>query len=308
MTKQTRRPTVLTACLLLSAVLLGGCGSEAPLSSDGSTNPASSAGSTAPSTAGTTAAQGVYKDKAVGFQLEMPAKGDQIAVMHTSMGDISIRFFPEAAPKAVENFITHAREGYYNGLTFHRVIEDFMIQGGDPKGNGTGGESIWGKDFEDEFDPKLLNLRGALSMANAGPGTNGSQFFINEGAAEDFAAYLEQVKSYYEGNREELDSLGLKNWKQVYAVLLSQSYSTASTPVTFDLDAMPDAALDLYAKYGGNLALDGAWRSTGGHTVFGQVYDGMDVVDAIAAVKTDDNDKPLEDVVIKSIEIGKYAG
>ena len=312
MTKQPRHLAVLTACLLLSAALLGGCGAEAAPSSGGSTVPDSSAdatsGTAAPTAAGTTAAQGVYKDKAAGFQLEKPAKGEQIAVMHTGMGDISIRFFPEAAPKAVENFITHAREGYYDGLTFHRVIEDFMIQGGDPKGDGTGGESIWGKDFEDEFDPKLLNLRGALSMANAGRNTNSSQFFINEGAAADIAAYLEQVKSYYADNREELSGLGLKNWKQVYAALLSQSYSTAAVPVTFDGDAIPDEVFSLYAKYGGNLPLDGAWRSTGGHTVFGQVYDGMDVVDAIAAVKTDDNDKPLEDVVIKNIEIGKYAG
>lgn len=304
--KTIRRLAVLAAGLLLTAAL-SGCGDSEVPSVSRSTRPSSSPSTTAPATAGTTT-QSAYTDKTVGFQLEKPAKGEQVAVMHTSMGDISIRFFPEAAPKAVENFITHAREGYYNGLTFHRVIEDFMIQGGDPKGNGTGGESIWGKDFEDEFDPRLLNLRGALSMANAGPGTNGSQFFINEGAAADIAAYLEQVKSYFTENREELAGLGLENWKQVYAALLSQSYSTASTLVTFDLDAMPDAVLDLYTKYGGNLPLDGAWRSTGGHTVFGQVYDGMDVVDAIAAVETDDDDKPIKDVVIRSIEIRKYAG
>ncbi len=80
----------------------------------------------------------VYTDKDYGFQLEKPTAGDTIAVMHTSMGDISLRLFPEAAPKAVENFTTHAKEGYYNGLIFHRVMDDFMIQGGDPKGNGTG--------------------------------------------------------------------------------------------------------------------------------------------------------------------------
>ena len=103
----------------------------------------------------------MYKrqDKDYGFQLEKPTAGDTIAVMHTSMGDISLRLFPEAAPKAVENFTTHAKEGYYNGLIFHRVMDDFMIQGGDPKGNGTGGESIWGEPFEDEFYQKLLNLR-----------------------------------------------------------------------------------------------------------------------------------------------------
>lgn len=112
------------------------------------------------------------------YQLEGLKSGDTAAVIHTSMGDIEIKFFYKEAPKAVENFITHAKEGYYNGTVFHRVINDFMIQGGDPTATGMGGESIWGENFEDEFDPALHNLRGALSMANAGPGTNGSQFFI----------------------------------------------------------------------------------------------------------------------------------
>jgi len=111
-------------------------------------------------------------------QLRKQQAGDITAVMNTSMGEIKILLFPDAAPKAVENFTTHAKNGYYNGLIFHRVIPDFMIQGGDPTGTGMGGESIWGKPFEDEFSPDYHNLRGALSMANAGPGTNGSQFFI----------------------------------------------------------------------------------------------------------------------------------
>ena len=118
-------------------------------------------------------------------QLDRPQKGETIAVMHTSLGDISIRLFPDKAPKTVENFVTHAKNGYYDGLKFHRVINDFMIQGGDPRGNGTGGESIWGDSFEDEFDVELHNLRGALSMANAGPNTNGSQFFIVQAKSVD---------------------------------------------------------------------------------------------------------------------------
>ena len=112
------------------------------------------------------------------YQLRETMAGDIIALMHTNMGDIKIKLFPKEAPRAVENFVTHARNGYYNGIVFHRVIKDFMIQGGDPTATGMGGESIWGENFEDEFDPALHNLRGALSMANAGPGTNGSQFFI----------------------------------------------------------------------------------------------------------------------------------
>ena len=112
------------------------------------------------------------------LQLSKPEKGDIVAIMHTTMGDIKIKLFGDKTPKTFENFITHAKNGYYDGLIFHRVIKDFMIQGGDPMGTGIGGESIWGIKFEDEFTPELHNLRGALSMANSGPNTNGSQFFI----------------------------------------------------------------------------------------------------------------------------------
>ena len=100
------------------------------------------------------------------------------ATLHTTYGDITIRLFPEAAPKAVENFVTHARNGYYNNIIFHRVIRKFMIQTGDPMGDGTGGESIWGKEFGDEFSTLKHDKPYTVSMANAGPGTNGSQFFI----------------------------------------------------------------------------------------------------------------------------------
>ncbi|KAL7628213.1 Peptidyl-prolyl cis-trans isomerase cyp15 [Parahypoxylon ruwenzoriense] len=100
------------------------------------------------------------------------------AILHTTYGDIHIRLFPDAAPKAVENFVTHSKRGYYNNTIFHRVIRKFMIQGGDPLGDGTGGESIWGKEFEDEFSTLKHDKPYTVSMANAGPNTNGSQFFI----------------------------------------------------------------------------------------------------------------------------------
>ena len=196
-------------------------------------------------------------------QLDQPAKGDTIAVMHTSLGDIFIRLFPEQCPKTVENFTTHAQNGYYNGLKFHRVINDFMIQGGDPRGNGTGGESIWGGSFEDEFDPALHNLRGALSMANAGPNTNGSQFFIVQAKSVD-PRFISQMKRIP--------------------------------------DSYPPEAVAGYEQVGGTPHLD--FR----HTVFGQVYDGMVVVDAIAAVKTGRNDMPLEDVTISTIDIRPFEG
>lgn len=100
------------------------------------------------------------------------------ATIKTNKGNISVQLFPDRAPKTVENFVGLAEKGYYDGIIFHRVIPNFMIQGGDPTGSGMGGESLWGEPFEDEFSPELFNLKGALSMANAGPGTNGSQFFI----------------------------------------------------------------------------------------------------------------------------------
>lgn len=194
-------------------------------------------------------------------QLKIPGSGDTVAVMHTSMGDIKILLFPERAPKTVENFVTHSKNGYYGGLKFHRVINDFMIQGGDPRGNGTGGESIWGGSFADEFDEQLHNLRGALSMANSGPNTNGSQFFIVQ--AKDVPAnMLEQMK--------ELTDRGF-----------------------------PQDIVNAYGEIGGTPWLD--FR----HTVFGQVFEGMDTVDAIACVKTV-NDVPCEDVIINSIEIIEY--
>ncbi|RUM67376.1 MAG: peptidylprolyl isomerase [Sulfurospirillum sp.] len=102
-----------------------------------------------------------------------------IAKMKTNRGTITLELYPDIAPKAVENFIKLSQKGYYNGVTFHRVIKGFMIQGGDPTGTGTGGESIWGKEFENEYKPNVVfDKPGLLAMANRGPNTNGSQFFI----------------------------------------------------------------------------------------------------------------------------------
>ena len=100
-------------------------------------------------------------------------------ILKTTQGDIKLRLFPKIAPKACENFVKLVEKGYYNGIIFHRVIKDFMIQGGDPTGSGCGGNSIWGHPFEDEFDANVgFDKQGLLAMANAGPSTNGSQFFI----------------------------------------------------------------------------------------------------------------------------------
>ena len=193
-------------------------------------------------------------------QVAKPEKGETIATIHIKKyGDVKVKFFKDEAPKAVENFITHAKDGYYNGLTFHRIIDDFMIQGGDPTGTGAGGESIWGKNFEDEFSYDLVPYRGALCMANAGSNTNGSQFFIEQ------AKYDEETEN-----------------------LLKQN-------------GYPENLLEAYKIYGGSMHL--FFR----HTVFGQVIEGMDVVDKVAGVKTDaQTGKPVKDVVIESIEISEF--
>jgi cyclophilin family peptidyl-prolyl cis-trans isomerase len=147
------------------------------------------------------------------------------ATMKTSQGDITIELFDAEAPKTVQNFKDLAAKGFYDGLTFHRIIKDFMIQGGCPQGTGTGGP---GYTFEDEFNEHKV-VRGALAMANAGPNTNGSQFFL---------------------------------------------VTTEAAP----------------------------WLD-GKHTVFGQVTDGMDVVDKLEALPTDGRDKPQGDAKIESVTV-----
>ena len=147
------------------------------------------------------------------------------AILHTNAGPIGVEFFDEDAPKTVENFRRLSSEGFYDGLTFHRVIKDFMIQGGCPQGTGTGGP---GYTFEDEINEHKV-VRGALAMANAGPGTNGSQFFI---------------------------------------------VTTEAAP----------------------------WLD-GKHTVFGEVTEGMDSVDAIEGTAIGAGDRPLEDQVIERVEL-----
>jgi peptidyl-prolyl cis-trans isomerase A (cyclophilin A) len=187
-------------------------------------------------------------------------ENEDLVELETTEGAIKIKLFPEIAPKAVENFMTHAKNGYYDGLTFHRIVEDFMIQGGDPNGDGTGGESIWGKGFGEEISKQLYHIRGALSMAkSSAPNSQGSQFFI------------------------------VQNHDDVSDGRAIQFY--------------PQKIIDAY-KDGGTPSLDG------NYTVFGQVIEGMDVVDKIAKAETTgeanssgEDSTPKDPVKIKSIKI-----
>jgi len=189
--------------------------------------------------------------------LEIENNKGPFATIKTNLGDMKLVLFPEQAPKTVANFIALSKDGYYDGVIFHRIIQDFMIQGGDPTGTGMGGESIYGERFEDEFSPELYNIRGALSMANAGPNTNGSQFFIVQNSNLPYSA-------------KELSRGG---W--------------------------PEPIAEIYANKGGTPHLDRR------HTVFGQLLDeqSYQILDKIAQVETGAMDRPVEDVVIETIEV-----
>jgi len=230
-----------------------------------------------------------YTPGSLQAQIAQPQIGEEIAIIHTNFGPIHLRLFPELAPLAVENFVTHARDGYYDGVIFHRVMEGFMIQGGDPEGTGMGGESIWGVSFGNEVSPNLRHIRGALSMANADNPqmgvsmTNSSQFFIvqNNELPESTIAQMQ--------------------------IMLEQQDEIAQSSEYYIRDIWPADAIEHYIAHGGTPFLDYA------HTVFGQVFIGMDVVDAIAVTPTDGdppvgNSRPLEDVVIERIEILNFGG
>lgn len=189
-------------------------------------------------------------------QLHLEDRQTNQATIQTNMGEIDLVLFEDQAPKTVKNFIALAKKGYYDGGIFHRVIPNFMIQAGDPTGSGMGGESIYGHPFEDEFSMEVFNLKGALSMANSGPNTNGSQFFI---VTND----------------------------QVPKEMLGQLKGAG----------FPDKIIEAYKDQGGTPWLDHK------HTVFGHVTSGLKVAQAISQVSRNSMDKPLDDVVIDSIEI-----
>lgn len=206
------------------------------------------------------------RDIKIGAQLDMPEKGEEIAVITMDSGKtIKLKFFPDEAPLAVYNFKKHAADGYYDGLTFHRIIDNFMIQGGDPTGSGMGGESVWGDEFEDQFNENLLNITGSVSMANKGIDTNGSQFFINYNPAADIP------------------------WELL------------------DLDEITDEYKKFYDEHGGSPHLDGSYSPENkGHTVFAQVFEGLDTVKEVISVDVDGSSMPTTPVVIKTVEITTY--
>lgn len=269
------------AGILAAGLMFGGCGkknegkapSPTPSTQEGSPTPAAE-GDLTPEEKIEPALTDEAKKL---YQFEDLSEGETYARINIKdFGTITVKFFQNEAPLAVENFLTHAKDGYYNGVTFHRVMDDFMIQGGDPDGTGMGGESIWGKNFADEFSEKLHPYRGALCMANTGEAdTNGSQFFIVQADADSILQMQTLLDAEYQ--------MTLKDY-------IKAGYDTELT----------DEEVARYELYGGT-----PWLYKH-HTVFGQVLEGYDVLDAIAGVETDDKSRPLTPVVIESIEVLEY--
>lgn len=185
-------------------------------------------------------------------QLNLENSKGPKAVLETTKGDITIQLFPEHAPKTVENFIGLAEKGYYNGVIFHRVIPNFMIQGGDPTGSGMGGDSFFGGNFEDEFSPELFNLNGALSMANAGPNTNSSQFFIvtMSDLPEQMASQLEQAgfpEEIVSAYKEKGGTPWLDNKHTVFGHVI-EGYNVADDIQNVDKNMMDKPTVDVTIK------------------------------------------------------------
>jgi peptidyl-prolyl cis-trans isomerase B (cyclophilin B) len=229
------------------------------------------------------------------LQLSPLTPGEELAILHTNHGDITIRFFPGEAPLAVENFTTHARNGFYDGLIFHRVVDDFMIQGGCPNRNGTGGESIWGEGFGLERSFNLYHFRGALATAHRGPNTIGSQFYFV--------------------NNQNLDEDMANNFRYILSTLdeIAGEFSNGRHILRGDIH--PEEGLRHFIENGGTPWLDWHWNidqhgNRYGHTVFGHVVEGMDIVDSISSVEVYTDrarlNRPIEDVVIERISFVNY--
>lgn len=215
------------------------------------------------------------------YNFDPPQVGEKIAVITVKdYGEIKIKLFPEQAAKGVENFIGLADMGYYDELIFHRIIPEFMIQGGDPKGNGTGGNCIWGDSFDGGIPEGLYHFSGAVAYANSGStSTNGSQFYI----VNTPEGYVNYGAGYDSDNN--------------YVVFNDFDQMCRLTGKT-----VPQAVRDKYLEVGGTPCLDG------GYTVFGQVFEGLDIVRELGNVETDDNDKPLTQVQMENVKIVEYQG
>ena len=269
--KMTGRFAACLLCAAMSLATLSGCGKVVDESGTGSKTATQN-----------TASQMYDKDKSESDYQQClddksgytdmanytaPVNGEQVIEMTIKdKGTVKIKLFPDIMPKACANFVGLAQNGYYNGLTFHRILADFMIQGGDPLGTGTGGESVWGGQFDGGASKNLYHVKGALAYANSGStSTDGSQFYIVVGTK-----FTDDLLKQYSPTK----------------------YSEYS-----------DTVKKAYAEDGGTPWLDGDY------TVFGQVFEGMDIVtDICNNTKVDENGKAANDVIIDKVEVVEYKG
>lgn len=246
-------------CGIVATSAMTSCGKKLDFTSNTSGDPSSNVGSDAED------ATKAPPENVDIMNFTAPQNGDTIIEMNIrDYGTVKFRLFPEYADKGVENFVGLANDGYYDGLTFHRVIRDFMIQGGDPLGNGTGGKSLWGSEFDGGTDAHLIHVPGAVVYANStGPASNTSQFYIvtgNEITDDDFTMFAQYDYSFSE------------------------------------------KAQEMYKKVGGVPYLDGKY------TIFGQVFEGLDIIYQIQYAANNADDKPLSDVIVDSVKVTEYNG
>lgn len=263
------RTIAAAAAVVMTMAAFGGC-SEKTSETSSKDKPTAPASTEAPDVSEESSDASAEASSAGVLNFEPLKKGDKLAVLEIKgYGTIKIKLFSKAARKGVENFIGLTEMDYYNELIFHRIIPGFMMQGGDPKGTGTGGSSIWGDKFDGGIPEGLYHFTGAVAYANSGStATNGSQFYI----------------------------------------MNTQPGSVTDSDLDYLMHADPERynysqeVIDLYKEKGGYPFLDG------GYTVFGQVVEGMDVVWAASAVETNENDKPLTPVVMEKVTIEEYQG
>lgn len=231
--------------------------------------------------------------------------GDTYAVVRVKgYGDIKIKLFPEAAPYAVQNFIDLAKSGYYDGKTFHRVVSEFMIQGGSPNGDGAGGSDSNGGEFKCEINTKMRHYYGALCYASA-MGSNSCQFYIvnEKNPASDPALQYEMYSSYYRSSSEEYAKMQSDYEEGSYEYEFLQNYAEYYENAADGLEAMYNTMSEQvktkYSEAGGVPFLDG------GYVVFGQTVEGFDVIDKISAVDVTMNGAGEESSPVKEITIEK---
>ncbi len=255
----------------------------------------------------------LYQSKEAGNSGEVTLQpGDTYAVISVKdYGDITVKLYPDQAPYAVYNFTELAKAGTYNGRNFHRIIEEFMIQGGSANGIGSGGDSFDGGSFSCEVNTSMRHYYGALCMASAGGGQSDQFYIVNNKSPQTSLSDL--YKQNVEGSKQQAEVMdmylkmidpndsSMKAYYDYYS-MQKQFYIDYNKGAQAMLDTVTDAVISTYEQKGGSPVLDG------GYTVFGQTVEGFDVIDAITAVEKEDDghgniSKPVTEILIDKVEV-----